>query len=652
MTTTEAAVPDQTTQVLPAILAGPILRHVSKHQLVLWLVTSQSYAIQANCYQGDTLLAAASFSSEHTGSVMLGRQAFLHLLIINIPAGLPEDTWLSYDLGLQLGDQIQWLVTTAPHILYTDEKRPRFAFKPNITQVLHGSCRKPHYVGGDALLVVDQQLAEARALSEPSEQPSLLMMTGDQVYNDDVSGPMLHAIHTVITQLGLYEESLDQTELQHSRELHGKRQHYYRRPELLPSNPGGQGLRKIFRGARKPIFTSANADNHLATLAEVLGMYLLVWSPALWPLVNLDDSTGLDGEALERYQAQLPAIKQFAKGLPRVQRVLASIPTYMIFDDHDITDDWNLSRDWEENAYGHPLSRRIIGNCLIAYLLCQAWGNAPERFPEPLIKAVQALFRTGKGALHDLLIDQLLKREGWHYSLATQPKIVVLDTRTQRWRSETSAADPSGLMDWEMLTELQQELIHEKAVILVSPAPIFGVKLIEVVQRVFTWFGGSLMVDAENWMAHPGSANVILNIFRHRRTPHNFTILSGDVHYSFVYDVRLRHHEQTPHIWQITASGIKNAFPEKLLKHFDWLNRWLFASYSPLNWLTRRRHMRIQQRRPSEHSGRYPHQRLYNGSGIGRVFFDENGAPERIQILSTRDECIQFNRGYESDWMD
>ena len=652
MITTEAIATNQSSQTLPAILAGPILRHVSQHQIVLWLVCSQSFAIEVQCYQGDQLLASTSFDAEHTSSVPLGGRAHLNLLVLDIPQGLPEDTWLSYDLGLHQGDHLLWLATTTPHILYEGETRPRFSFKPKITQILHGSCRKPHHTGGDALLVVDQQLAEARRLPDPSQQPCLLLMTGDQVYNDDVAGPMLHAIHTVIAHLGLYEESLDKTELQHSRTLHDNRKYYYRRPELLPSNPGGQGLRKIFRGARKPIFTSANADNHLATLAEVLGMYLLVWSPALWPLVDLDDLTGLEGEALKRYQTQLPAIKQFAVGLARVQRVLANIPTYMIFDDHDITDDWNLSREWEENAYGHPLSRRILGNALIAYLLCQAWGNAPERFPEPLIKAVQALFRTGKGALHDLLIDQLLKLEGWHYSLATQPKIVVLDTRTQRWRSETSAADPSGLMDWEMLSELQQELIHEKAVILVSAAPIFGVKLIEVVQRVFTWFGGALMVDAENWMAHPGSANVILNIFRHRRTPHNFTILSGDVHYSFVYDVRLRHHEQTPHIWQITASGIKNAFPEKLLKNFDWLNRWLFASYSPLNWLTRRRHMRIQQRRPSEHSGRYPHQRLYNGSGIGRVFFDEAGAPERIQILSVRDECIQFNQGYDSDWMD
>jgi hypothetical protein len=34
----------------------------------------------------------------------------------------------------------------------------------------------------------------------------------------------------------------------------------------------------------------------------------------------------------------------------------------LIFDDHDITDDWNLSREWEEVAHGHPFSKRVIGN--------------------------------------------------------------------------------------------------------------------------------------------------------------------------------------------------------------------------------------------------------------------------------------------------
>jgi hypothetical protein len=47
------------------------------------------------------------------------------------------------------------------------------------------------------------------------------------------------------------------------------------------------------------------------------------------------------------------------------------------------------------------------------------------------------------------------------------------------------------------------------------------------------------MVDAENWMAHAGTASSILNVLRHPKMPSRFVILSGDVHDSFVYDAEL-----------------------------------------------------------------------------------------------------------------
>jgi hypothetical protein len=64
-----------------------------------------------------------------------------------------------------------------------------------------------------------------------------------------------------------------------------------------------------------------------------------------------------------------------------------------------------------------------------------------------------------------------------------------IDTRTRRWRSEIALKQPSGLLDWEALSELQQELLDHPSAIIVSPAPIFGVKLIETIQRVFSWCG-------------------------------------------------------------------------------------------------------------------------------------------------------------------
>ena len=303
----------------------------------------------------------------------------------------------------------------------------------------------------------------------------------------------------------------------------------------------------------------------------------------------------------------------------------------MDYDGHDITDDWNLSAQWEETAYGHPFSKRIIGNALLAYMLCQGWGNQPDAFGEQ-VSQTQALTQRAQAnhleaVAQDELIDTLLTFQQWHYVLPTTPALVVLDTRTRRWRSEFTLKQPSGLLDWEALSELQQELLDHPSAIIVSPAPIFGVKLIETVQKIFSWCGHPLLVDAENWMAHRGAAHVILNIFRHSRTPGNYVILSGDVHYSFVYEVLIRHRNAGPKIWQITSSGIKNEFPPRLLEWFDRLNRWLYSPRSPLNWFTRRRTMQVVPHIP-EHAE--AGERLWNSAGIGQVFFNEQGQPEAI----------------------
>jgi len=180
---------------------------------------------------------------------------------------------------------------------------------------------------------------------------------------------------------------------------------------------------------------------------------------------------------------------------------------------------------------------------------------------------------------HAELFNKILKWDEWHYSLNTSSKIVVLDKRTQRWRSESSASKPSGLMDWESLSALQQELINEPNVILVSSAPIYGVKLIETIQCIFTFSGKSSAVDAENWIAHSGTANVMLNIFRHHKIPLNFIILSGDVHYSFVYEVTHRFRRNSSKILQVTCSGLKNEFPTNLLHTLERLNKYLYTTY-------------------------------------------------------------------------
>ncbi len=167
-------------------------------------------------------------------------------------------------------------------------------------------------------------------------------MSGDQVYADDIAGPMLGAVHQLVARLGLPNELLEGATVPDSEVLCRDHAAYYRRERLLPTSRVNRRLREIFfGGARKPIFTADNAHNHRITL------------------------------------------------------------------------------DFEHR----------------------------------------------------------------HYQWPTNPPLLVIDTRTHRWRSERGVDRPSGLMDWEALTDLQSEILDRDAVILVSPAPMFGVKLIEAIQQ-------------------------------------------------------------------------------------------------------------------------------------------------------------------------
>jgi hypothetical protein len=602
------------------------------------LITNKAYkfSVKLFSHQQQITWFDAQLDDKQHCQIQVGVHAFVNFFTLEPNIDILCGSRVSYDIILLDNDGSKsYLGKLIPSLLYLGQAYPSFLIRRQIRQMLHGSCRKPHHDSDDGLVIVDQQIK--LGLLDQIEPPDLLMMSGDQVYTDDVAGPTLVAIKQTIDSLGLFHEELEGSTISNSKEIFEHTHCFYQRPELLPDDPSTTNTySQFFAGKRKPIFTSVNASNHLISLAEVMAMYILTWSPEMWRRVNISDEA-IPELFKQKFAEEQTIIENFVAGLDKVRRALAHVRVYMIFDDHDITDDWNLTRGWEDAVYGNLFAKRIVGNALVGYWLCQGWGNDPDKL-KPLFESCRAFF-TEKGVIqHDMLVQNLLDWEHWHYCLETSPKLVVLDTRTQRWRSESSLSKPSGLMDWEALCELQQELIGQEAVIMVSAAPIFGVKLIETIQRIFTFFGGALTVDAENWMAHKGTASVMLNIFRNRKTPPNFVILSGDVHYSFVYDITLRFRHNSPNITQITSSGIKNEFPDKLLKWFDRLNRILYSKYSPLNWFTQRRNMLVRHRKPNAHKLAT----LSNGSGIGLLKIDQACSKVEAQQLCTSGKVVTF----------
>lgn len=628
-------------KLIPLIVAGPMLRHVDAKVVTLWLVTSEPKHMTASLVdENEHDIAIDGAQSEHI-QLPVGERCFIHLLRVIPKNELQSNRCYGYNISFKTTSSATSSIDLCelhPHLFEEASAFIPFYFAKNLTNVAHGSCRKAHFPGPDALPELDNYLVNFKNLKDDkvtSQCPDILLLTGDQVYIDDVAGPMLHAIHQVIKLLGLHHEAFDGSVIGNSTELFQHQYSYYQREKLFPQIDGNADLTKaFFKGKRKPVFTSANAKNHLIALNEMLALYLLSWSARLWDLVDLDKDD-LSEVFVDQYVTETKSIIDFTKGLHRAERVFARVSTYMIFDDHDVTDDWNLTRGWEEQVYGNAFSKRIVGNALMAYLLCQGLGNPIDAI-RPLLNDLEDSL-SGDTFKHDTFIEELFSFDQWHYQLDTIPPVQVLDTRTQRWRSESNKNKPSGLMDWEALCELQQNIIGKNSVIMVSAAPVYGVKFIEAIQRIFTSFGGALIVDAENWMAHRGTANVMLNIFRHLKTPPNFIILSGDVHYSFVYDVSLRFQRNSPKILQFTCSGLHNQFPDKLLTWFERLNRWLYGHRSPLNWLTKRRNMSVKQRHPEGSE-----QDVVNACSFGLLQLDKNGKEKACKVICADGRQVVF----------
>src|SRR5207245_287002 len=144
----------------------------------------------------------------------------------------------------------------------------------------------------------------------------------------------------------------------------------------------------------KPMFTTTTPQSQLLSFAEYAAMYLFAWSDALWPddLPDAEDIWNTYPEARPQpalqhreeatYAEHIDRLRVFRSTLPQVRRALANIATYMICDDHDVTDDWYLDGAWCHRVLASPLGRRGIRNGLLAYALFQAWGNTPEQIDE------------------------------------------------------------------------------------------------------------------------------------------------------------------------------------------------------------------------------------------------------------------------------
>jgi hypothetical protein len=430
----------------PLVLAGPILRKVTPTSVTVWVVTKKPCKVSLWVLDGSVRIS--STGSGERSTIELGRS--LHMVAVTVDcAGLAPGVIYSYDMQfLPVGTNAPVSLVDATHdnlaaplLSYFDHRRPTFCLPPaDLTQlrIVHGSCRKPHGPGKlDALSLLDGLIATSKDAA--LQRPQQLLLTGDQIYADEVGAGLLTMITDAAVELLGHGVNAEKIPLPRSSGSPA-------RPDKGYVPPGSLGWalvqqmspyqRNYALGASG--LTSSELKGHLISLGEYLCMYLFVWSDVLW---GANDSGGMELPSVDyvlaladanrswvphplrkdaflmaelphlswaHFRANVPEpwrtlslmsegerlavrseieehhkrLADFHRTLRKVRRALANIPSYMIFDDHEVTDDWNMLLESTLRIHESPpgLGRRVIQNGLVAYALCQHWGNRPEQF--------------------------------------------------------------------------------------------------------------------------------------------------------------------------------------------------------------------------------------------------------------------------------
>ncbi|GIH98514.1 metallophosphatase [Planobispora takensis] len=258
---------------------------------------------------------------------------------------------------------------------------------------------------------------------------------------------------------------------------------------------------------------------------------------------------------------------------PEIRWLLSTVPTAMIFDDHDLRDDWNTSQDWRQMmAEVEWWPRRVIAG-LGAYWVYQHLGNMSpaDRDADGLLGKLCASEADGAELLDAFAehADAVPTDSRWSYARDLgSTRLIMVDSRCARQLTpgDRRMLDP---VEWEWLIEQMNRGGAERFLIGTSvpfllPAGIHHVQNWNEAlaqgawgRRVARWSEWLRQtVDLEHWSAFRRSFEDLARLLTRAEKP--VIILSGDIHYSYAAKAR-----KYP-IHQLVCSPIRNPLSRTL----------------------------------------------------------------------------------------
>ncbi len=295
-----------------------------------------------------------------------------------------------------------------------------------------------------------------------------------------------------------------------------------------------------------------------------------------------------------------------AWSLPTERWLLSTVPSAMIFDDHDMIDDWNISKAWLDDIRHEPWWEQHVVEGMMSYWVYQHLGNlspdtiAAEGMLAALIAAEDGTDILRTWARRQAGLDDTNGASPYRFSFTRRVgsvTVVVIDCRADRVL-EPGSRRMVGSEEWQWIRE--QALTADGHLVLATSLPVYiadglhdlhvwnervcdgawgrrAAKLGEKVRRA---------LDLEHWSAfglsYRDMAELLLDLRSAPAPPSSLAVISGDIHFSYVAQVSApalavaagRPTDTHPHarlpIWQIVSSPCRNALvpPERGVLRF------------------------------------------------------------------------------------
>jgi hypothetical protein len=265
---------------------------------------------------------------------------------------------------------------------------------------------------------------------------------------------------------------------------------------------------------------------------------------------------------------------------PAIRWLLSTVSTAMIFDDHDVHDDWNISQAWLEEMRGHEWWNEHIKAALASYWVYQHLGNlSPGSHQED-----ELLNRVKKADDAEDLLEAFAFRadretSGMRWSYCRDlgnTRLLVIDSRAGRVLEE-GRRSMLGTDEWDW--------VHEHAtggfdhLLVATSLPWLlgrGMHFLEGWSEAVAggaWGGAAAgaaenlrqTADMEHWAAFQESFARLVELFRAVGTgergepPASIVTLSGDVHHAYLFEVGYpRGTGMKSNVWQAVCSPYRN----------------------------------------------------------------------------------------------